>query len=142
MSQRSRSLAAAAGAGLFLAALSVAAAQAPATSAPQPGRRINVNQASAAQLAFLPRIGATAAGRIVAYRKQHGPFTRLEDLMEVKGIGERLFLSLKPFVALAGPTTLAEKVRVSRRPKTAAAPPPAAGRKPASAAAVPVGKGR
>lgn len=136
--RRSPSLAAAAvAAGFFVAALTAEAAKA-AQTAPVP-RRVNVNQASVTQLAYLPRIGGKAAGRIVEYRKQHGPFARPEDLMEVKGIGEKLFLSLKPYIALSGPTTLTEKVRLTRRSAAATAPPPA--RKPAPAA-VPVGKGR
>jgi competence protein ComEA len=99
-------------------------------------RKININTASAIELAYLPRIGAKVAERIVAYRKEK-PFARPEELMEVKGIGEKLFLTLKPYVAVNGPTTLNSKVRSpsSRRPSS-----PAAAEKPASA--VPVGKGR
>ncbi len=102
------------------------------------GKKVNINTASAAELAYLPRIGAKVAERIVAYRKEK-PFSRPEELMEVKGIGEKLFLTLKPYVAVSGATTLTSKVRSSssssRRP-----PSPAAAEKPASA--VPVGKGR
>jgi competence protein ComEA len=74
------------------------------------GKKININQASAKELANLPRIGAKAAERIVEYRQAHGSFGKVEDLMEVKGIGEKLFTQLKPYVALSGPTTLSEKV--------------------------------
>jgi competence ComEA-like helix-hairpin-helix protein len=108
--------------------------------APEPqasGKRVNINTASAAELAYLPRIGAKVAERIIAYRKEK-PFSRPEELMEVKGIGEKLFLTLKPYVAVSGATTLTSKVRSSssssRRP-----PSPAAAEKPASA--VPMGKG-
>ena len=100
------------------------------------GKKVNINTASAAELAYLPRIGAKVAERIVAYRKEK-PFARPEDLMEVKGIGEKLFLTLKPYVAVSGATTLSSKVRSSsssRRP-----PSPAAAEKPASA--IPMGKG-
>jgi competence protein ComEA len=74
------------------------------------GKKININQASAKELANLPRIGAKVAERIVEYRQAHGSFGKAEDLMEVKGVGEKLFTQLKPFVALSGPTTLSEKV--------------------------------
>jgi competence protein ComEA len=111
-----------------------------AAQAPVAPRRVNINQASAAQLAYLPRIGEKAAARIVEYRKGHGPFSRPEELMEVKGIGEKLFLSLKPYIALSGPTTLSEKVRLA--PRQNAARPPAARSKAAPAASVPAGKGR
>ena len=74
------------------------------------GKKVNINQASAKELANLPRIGDKVAERIVEYRQAHGSFARVEDLMEVKGIGEKLFTSLKPYLTLSGPTTLSEKV--------------------------------
>ncbi|MFN2385665.1 MAG: ComEA family DNA-binding protein [Thermoanaerobaculia bacterium] len=136
---RSRSLGTAAAVGLLLSAvsLSIPAAGGAAQASPVP-RRVNINQASAAQLAYLPRIGEKAAARIVEYRRGHGPFSRPEELMEVKGIGEKLFLSLKPYIALSGPTTLTEKVRLA--PRQNAAKP--AARKSPPAASVPQGKGR
>ena len=74
------------------------------------GKKVNINQASAKELANLPRIGAKVADRIVEYRQAHGSFAKVEDLMEVKGIGEKLFTTLKPYLSLSGPTTLSEKV--------------------------------
>ena len=50
-----------------------------------------MNQASADELARLPRVGPSLAGKIVAHREQNGPFKRAEDLMEVAGIGEKMF---------------------------------------------------
>lgn len=138
---RSRIIGALAAACLTLPTLAGAAEQAPAAKP-----RVNINQASATQLSYLPRIGAKVASRIVEYRRAHGPFSRPEELMEVKGIGEKLFLSLKPYIALAGSTTLSGKVRLPS-PRSAAKPAatrnaakPAA-RKPAPVS-VPVGKGR
>jgi competence protein ComEA len=112
-------------------------AQAPAAS----GKKVNVNTASTAELAYLPRIGLKVAERIVERRKEK-PFARPEDLMEVKGIGEKLFVSLKPYVSVSGPTTLDAKVRLSSSPsaRRASSPAPAAQEKPANS--VPVGKGR
>lgn len=80
------------------------------TSDAATGKKININQASAKELANLPRIGAKVADRIVDYRQSHGSFARVEDLMEVKGIGEKLFVTLKPYLSLSGPTTLSQKV--------------------------------
>ena len=74
------------------------------------GKTVNINQATAAELANLPRVGAKLADRIVAHRSQHGPFKRPEDLMEVKGVGEKMFATLKPYLSVSGPTTLTEKV--------------------------------
>ena len=107
-----------------------------------PSGKVNINQASAAQIAFLPRIGEKVAVRVVDYRKSHGPFARAEDLMEVKGIGEKLFLTLKPYLAVSGPTTLAAKVHAgSPRKKGASVPANKPAQKPAPAS-VPAGKGR
>lgn len=113
-------------------------------------KKVNINQASAAQLAFLPRVGAKAAERIVEYRKAHGSFGQAEELMEVKGVGEKLFTQLKPYVTLTGPTTLTAKVRSgsARTPRSSRASRSsgsAGGRKAPSDSAsnsVPVGKGR
>ena len=48
---------------------------------------INVNTASVDELVLLPGIGPATAKRIVEYREEHGPFRRIEDLMNVRGIG-------------------------------------------------------
>ena len=101
--------------------------------------KVNINTATATELSYLPRLGPKVAARIVEHRKEK-PFARPEDLMEVKGIGEKLFSTLKPYVAVSGPTTLSAKVRsgssTSRRSSSAAGPK----EKPANT--VPVGKGR
>jgi len=103
------------------------------------GQKVNINSATAAELAYLPRLGAKVAARIVEHRKEK-PFARPEDLMEVKGIGEKLFVTLKPYVAVSGPTTLNAKVRSSSSASRRSSPPAAPKEKPANA--VPVGKGR
>ena len=88
-----------------------AALAAESTSAPSAdGKKININQASVEQLAFLPRVGAKAAQKVVDYRKTKGPFARPEDLMEVKGFGEKKFEQLRPYLTVSGPTTLDAKV--------------------------------
>jgi competence protein ComEA len=121
---------------LLLAAASARAGETAAAPAPE-AARVNINQASAAQIALLPRIGAKVAERVVEYRKEHGSFSRPEDLMEVKGIGEKLFLVLKPHVTVSGPTTATEKIRSG----SGASARGASARKPPAPAA-PVGKGR
>ncbi len=80
-------------------------------------KTINVNQASASELERLPRVGPKLAERIVSHRSQNGPFRRIEDLMEVKGVGEKTFSLLRPYLAVSGPTTLAEKVAGRRSSK-------------------------
>ena len=66
-----------------------------------PQRPVNLNTATVTELMQLPRVGPTTAERIVAFRKQHGGFLRPEELMNVKGIGEKAFAKLKPFLSAA-----------------------------------------
>lgn len=117
-----RTLALALGVVALLAAASPANAADPAAPAPAK-KTVNVNQASADELARLPRVGPSLAGKIVAHREKNGPFKRAEDLMEVNGVGEKMFTILKPYVAVSGPTTLTEKV--SSKGTTAKAAPKA-----------------
>ena len=62
---------------------------------------VNLNSASVAQLQTLPGIGASTAQRIVDYRQKNGSFKKIEELMNVKGIGEKSFLKLKPLITVA-----------------------------------------
>ena len=97
---------------LGVATTAVAADEAAAAPAK---KVVNINQASTDELARLPRVGPSLAGKIVAHRSQNGPFKRTEDLMEVKGIGEKMYAVLKPYVTTSGPTTLTEKVSSSKK---------------------------
>ena len=85
------------------------------------GKTVNVNTATVAEFQLLPRIGPAVAARIVEQREKSGPFKSLDDLLLVRGIGEATYEQLKPFLALAGPTTLTEKVKLPRAPKAAGA---------------------
>ena len=66
--------------------------------------RIDLNQATAPELALLPGIGEVKAARIVAYRREHGPFAAVEDLLAVEGVSESLLGRLRPYVRLGPPT--------------------------------------
>jgi len=57
---------------------------------------LNINTASVADFDALPGIGAKTAALIVEYRQKNGPFKKVEELMNVRGIGEKNFLKLKP----------------------------------------------
>lgn len=76
--------------------------------------QVNINTASAEQLQMLPRVGPAIAERIVEYREAQG-FEAPEDLLLVKGIGEKTFELLEDYVTVSGETTLAEKVSVPRK---------------------------
>ena len=72
-----------------------------AKSAPAPATPINLNTATQAQLESLPGVGAKAAERILEYRQKNGNFKKVEDLMNVKGFGEKVFLKLKPLLVVS-----------------------------------------
>ena len=86
-------------------AAAVAEAEAVAAAAPRRSSKpapapTNLNTASAADLQRLPGIGPALAGRIVAYREANGPFRSPGQITEVKGIGEKTFEKLAPWLVL------------------------------------------
>jgi competence protein ComEA len=62
---------------------------------------LNLNTATVAQLEALPGIGKSTAERILEYRQKSGGFKKVEDLMNVRGVGEKSFLKLKPLITVA-----------------------------------------
>ena len=87
----------------FALALPLAAAgpaRAPKTHK-TPAHAINLNTASATELMQLPHIGEKTAERIVLFRKEHGAFKRPEEVMGVKGVGEKAFARLRPYLTVA-----------------------------------------
>lgn len=77
-------------------------------------KQVNINEADASQLALLPRVGPSLSSRIVEFRKENGKFKSPGDLMLVRGIGEKTFALMEPYVSVSGETTLTEKVRASQ----------------------------
>ena len=57
---------------------------------------VNLNTATLKDLEMLPGVGTKTAERIIDYRTKKGPFKKIEELMNVQGIGEKNFLKLKP----------------------------------------------
>jgi competence protein ComEA len=65
------------------------------------GPKVNINTASQAELEGLPRIGPKIAEQIIQYRTQNGNFKKIEEIMKVKGIGEKLFNQLKDLITVS-----------------------------------------
>jgi comEA protein len=63
--------------------------------------KININTATASELEQLPGIGASIAKNIIAYRNEHQRFHSVEELKNIKGIGEKKFASIKKFLFLS-----------------------------------------
>ena len=102
---------------LAMAALPAAAAQQKSPAAKPAARAsaapttpVNINTATQEQLESLPGLGAKVAQRIIEYRQKNGNFKKVEDLMNVKGVGEKSFLKLKPMLT------------ISQKPESAGAP--------------------
>jgi competence protein ComEA len=70
---------------------------------------INLNKASTSELQLLPGVGPTLSQRIVEYRESQGPFEKIEDLMQVKGIGLKTFEKIQAYI------TVKEKGQGSQR---------------------------
>ncbi len=61
---------------------------------------ININLATQAELENLPGVGASTAAKIIDYREKNGDFKKVEDIMNVSGIGEAKFNSIKDYITV------------------------------------------
>jgi len=64
-----------------------------------PGK-VSINQATTEQWQALPGVGPALAKRIIEHRTKNGPFKKMEDLMSVKGMGEKKFMKLRDRLTL------------------------------------------
>lgn len=67
---------------------------------------ININTASAEEIAAVPGLGEKKSQAIIKFREKHGAFARIEDLKRVDGIGDKLFEKIRPYVVVKGDTSL------------------------------------
>ena len=72
----------------------------PAFAAAPPAGKVNLNTATVSQLEELPGIGPALAARIVDHRQKNGAFKSVEDLMAVKGIGEKNFAKIQTYLSV------------------------------------------
>ena len=79
------------------------------TPAGKPAVVVNLNTATGVELEQLPGVGAKTAARILDYRQKKGPFKKIEELMNVQGIGEKSFLKLKPQLTVATSASSAQQ---------------------------------
>ena len=87
------------GLALAMAALLVSGT-AMAAGKPAPTAKVNLNTASVEQLTTLPGVGPKLAARIVEYRQKSGTFRSTQELMNVKGIGEKNFAKIEAWLSV------------------------------------------
>ena len=87
------------------AAAAQSSSRAPAAAKETMETPVNLNTATATQLELLPGVGPATAQRILEYRQKSGGFKKIEELMNVRGIGEASFLKLKALVSVTPPRT-------------------------------------
>jgi competence ComEA-like helix-hairpin-helix protein len=68
-----------------------------------PSAPLDLNAATAAQLAQVPGVGASSAKAIVQFRQKSGPFERVEDLLAIRGISPRKLEQIRPYVNISKP---------------------------------------
>jgi competence protein ComEA len=64
------------------------------------GLAVNINEASQSDLEALPGLGPALAGRIIAHRREHGPFRRIDDLQQISGLGPKNLEQIRPYLTL------------------------------------------
>ena len=85
---------------VILAMAAVSTVSVGAADKPTAGDKVNINTADAGQLVSLPQVGPKMAQRILDFRKSNGNFKRVQDLMKVKGFGEKIFAKLQPLITI------------------------------------------
>lgn len=90
--------------GIFSAAVSspvLAAGSSGSTGSGAKVVKIDLNKATEMELTKVNGIGPSLAKRIVDFRKEHGPFAKVDDILKVRGIGEKSLAKLKPHLKVS-----------------------------------------
>ena len=82
-----------------IAVFSLASAYA---QSPAPKAKVNINTASVSELETLPRVGPKVAQRIIDFRTKNGGFKKIEEIMKVQGIGEKVYEDIKDLITVGG----------------------------------------
>lgn len=80
-------------------------------AASAPAGKVNLNTATVSQLVDLPGIGPALAARIVEHRQKNGAFKSVEDVMAVKGIGEKNFSKIQGYLSVGAPAPTKETAK-------------------------------
>jgi len=80
--------------------------------------KLNINTADIDELTMLPGIGVVTAGRIIEYRKEKGNFKSIDEIINVKGIGEKKLKMIQGHLAIEGESTLTMQCRTLRQVTT------------------------
>lgn len=75
----------------------------------KPAQPVNLNTATAAELAMLPGVGPVLARRIVRHREKSGKFRRVEELLVIRGISPKKLEALRPYITVNGSETGKDK---------------------------------
>ncbi len=67
-------------------------------------RLLNINQATAEELQLLPGLGPSLSRRVVSYREAHGGYAKIEDIMQVDGIGPKTFQRIRDCISVDADT--------------------------------------
>ena len=67
----------------------------------EPPYQVDINSASQIVLQEIPGVGPVISGEIIAYREQNGAFNSVDELLEVKGIGEKTLEKIKPYISIS-----------------------------------------